>query len=143
MHSDVESGSQQETQKFRIPTRRFKNLRALPRNSGIQDSFQKIQESRIPGKKFKICQEVKRWVTVTNRFFLKRSESSFRSNRLSWRLSKFAFYDLARYVGPFQSNFVTKIIKGGSVKLRGTFQHFVILQAKIRIENWCEFVSAD
>ena len=43
--------------------RKFRNPGFQPGNSGIQDSYQEIQESRIPGRKFKIFQEVKRWVS--------------------------------------------------------------------------------
>ena len=45
------------------PNRELKNPGVLLKNSGIQDSCQEIQESRIPGRKFKILQEVKRSVT--------------------------------------------------------------------------------
>ena len=40
VHSDAESKSQEETQEYRIPTRKFKNLGVLPGISGIRNSFQ-------------------------------------------------------------------------------------------------------
>ena len=61
VHSDAEPRSYHEIHEFRSLTRKFSNPGFLPRNPGIQDSYQEIQESRIPDRKFKIFQEVKRW----------------------------------------------------------------------------------
>ena len=52
--------SYRDIRESRMPTRKFKNLGFLPGNSEIQDSYQESQEPRIPGRKFKIFQEVKR-----------------------------------------------------------------------------------
>ena len=42
--------------------REIQESKSLPGKSGIQDSYQKIQEAKIPGKKFKIFREVKNCV---------------------------------------------------------------------------------
>ena len=62
--SNGETRFERQTQDVKTLTRKFKNSGVLTGNSEIQDCYQEIQESRIPGRKFKIFQEVKLWVVI-------------------------------------------------------------------------------
>ena len=62
----------------------------LPGKSVIQDSYQEVQESKIPGRNFKILQEVERWdnnkhnnniFNITNNYFIDKNINS--SNKTS------------------------------------------------------------